>query len=263
MKFSSNIHHLGTVVLAAALASSISHAAVVATPQNNDIFLGFRASGGLGSSASYLVNIGQYSQFRDLTPGASISVNGIGDIGADLVANFGANWNTRNDLFWGFFGVSNTANPTVYASGDSAGAGWPALDQLSRGNAASNLVSVIKGVNGYQGRQSTLNSSVAVLQTNTGSSSSYNFQVATGGTSDFGSLTEWSSIEGDFGNGTAGTSLDLYQIASTGVTNAGTFSISDSGSLGFTAAIPEPSAALMGVAGTLLLVTNRRRKTAR
>ncbi|GAA5126664.1 hypothetical protein JIN84_15765 [Luteolibacter yonseiensis] len=260
MKFSSNIPYLGSAVLAAVLATAPARAAVVATPQNNDIFLGFRASGNLGASTSYLVNLGQYSQFRDLTPGASISLNSLGDIGADLVATFGANWSNRNDLFWGIFGVSNTANPTVYASRESSAPGWSALDQISRGTTSSNIVSVLQGTNGYQGRQATANSAFAVLQPNSDGASSYNKQVSTGGTNDFGSLSTWSSIEGDFGGGTAGTSLDLYRISSTGVTNPGAFSISNSGVVSFTAAIPEPSSALLGVAGSLLIVAGRRRR---
>jgi hypothetical protein len=262
MKFSSNIHYLGSAVLAAVLTTASAGAAVVATPQNNDIFLGFRASGNLGATTSYLVNLGQYSQFRDLTPGASISLSSLGNIGADLVANFGANWNTRNDLFWGVFGVSNTANPTVYASRESSGADWPTLDQISRGVTASNIVSVLQGTNGYQGRESTANSAFAVIQPNSGNASSYNKQVATGGTNDFGSLSEWSSIEDDFGGGTAGTALELYRIGTLGVTNPGAFTISDTGLVGFTAAIPEPSSYLLGMTGSLLLLTNRRRRTA-
>lgn len=263
MKFSSNIHHLGPAVLAVVLATASAQAAVVAIPQDNDIFLGFRASGNLGASTSLIVNLGQYSQFRDLTPGASLSLSSIGNIGADLVANFGANWDTRSDLYWGVFGVANTVNPTVFASRDSSSPGWDALDQVSRGTTASNIVSVLQGVNGYQGRQSTVNSAVAVLQPNSGNSSSYNKQVATSGTNDFGSLSQWSGIESDFGGGAAGASLDLYRFGSLGVTNAGEFSINNTGNITFTASVPEPSTSLLGMAGALLFVTSRRRKTAR
>ena len=259
MKFSSNIHYLGSAVLAALLATASARAAVVVNPQNNDIFLGFRASDNVGSTTSYLINLGQYSLFRDTTPGASISLNGIGDIGADLTAIFGANWNTRGDVFWGIFGVSNTANPVLYASREDTEAAWPALDAFSRNTTASSIVSVLQGVNGYQGRDSTGNSTFAVTQTNTTNSSSYNKQVATPGTNDFGSLSEWTSIEGDFGGGTAGTTLDLYRISSTGVTTPGSFSINNAGLVSFTAAIPEPSSSLLGIAGALLLVTSRRR----
>lgn len=262
MKFSSKIHYFGSAVAAAVLATASAQAAVVAVPQNNDIFLGFRASGDLGATTSYLVNLGQYSQFRDLSPGASISLSSLGDIGADLVANFGPNWNNRSDLFWGVFGVSNGANPVVYASRESSEADWEALDLTSRGTTASNIVSVLQGTNGYQGRDSTANSPYAVVQLNSANASSYNKQVATAGTNDFGSLSGWSSIEGDFGGGTAGTSLDLYRIAGSGVTNPGAFSIDNSGNVNFTAAIPEPSVSVLGMTGALLFITSRRRKTA-
>jgi hypothetical protein len=258
MKFSNTIHITGsTLLVTLALAALPARAAVVAAPANNDIFLGFRASGNLGATTSYLVNLGQYSQFRDATPGSTISLGSLGDIGADLVAAFGSDWNTRNDLFWGIFGVSNTANPTVYASREQSGAAWPALDLTARGTTASSIVSVLQGTNGYQGRESTASSTVAVFQPNSSSASSYNRQVATAGTNDFGSLSEWSGIEGNFGNGVAGTTLDLYRIGSLGVTSPGFFSINNSGALSFTA-VPEPSAVLLGLAGSVLLVTRRR-----
>ena len=263
MKLRNTIPHWSISALAGMnLAIMSANAAVVAPPVNNDLFLAFRASGNLGATTSYLVNLGQYSQFRDASANTTITLS-LGDLGADLVATYGSDWNTRSDLYWGIFGVSNTANPTVYASRAESSPGtlsnaWPLLDSISRGSTASQITSVLQGVSGYQGSAATSNSTVAALQANTSNASSYNKQVATAGTNDFGSTSSWSSIEGNFGAGTSGTALDLYRISGSGVTDPGHFTLSDSGVVSFTA-IPEPAAAGLGAAGVFLLLTTRRR----
>jgi len=250
-------------LMAALIASpSVLTAATVANPTSSDIFLGFRASGGTGASTSYVVNLGQYSQFSGATSGSTISLSGIGDIGADLAATFGANWNTRQDLFWGVFGVGSSASATVYTSREQSPPGtasepWPLLNSTTRASTYSQINSVINSIGGYRGSESTANSTVGVLQTNSGQASSYNYQVATAGTTDFGSVSQWSSIEGDFGSGVAGTSLDLFRINASSVTNPGSFSISSSGALSFTA-VPEPSSSLLGLVGASLLLIRRR-----
>ena len=264
MKLSNTIPRWSVSTLAGLGFSLLSaNAAVVAPPVNNDIFLAFRASGNLGATTSYLVNLGQYSQFRDATANSTITLS-LGNLGADLVATYGSDWNTRSDLYWGIFGVSNTANPTVYASRAESTPGtlsnaWPLLDSISRGSTANQITSVLQGVSGYQGSEATSNSTVAAVQANTANTSSYNKQVATAGTNDFGSTSSWSSIEGNFGAGTAGTALDLYRISPSVVADPGHFTLSDSGVVSFTA-IPEPSSAGLAAAGVLPLLTNRRRR---
>lgn len=247
----------------AAITLSAHGAVVVAAPASGDIFLGFRASDGQGNATSYLVNLGQYSQFRDAEPGSTITLN-LGNIGADLSVTYGDNWNTRGDLFWGIFGVSPSANPALYASKerssfDEASDPWLSQSSGNRTSTANQITPVLQGLGGYQGSLSTDNSDVGVLQTNSSSASSYYKQVATAGTTDFGTLSGWSSIEGDFGSGTSDTALDLYRIASTGVTSPGYFTISDSGVVTFTAAVPEPSVSIAAAAGLLLTLSCRRR----
>lgn len=255
--------------LAVILASALpSNAAIVANPQAGDIFLGFRASGGQGGSTSYLINLGPDTQFRSppagtAAPGAAFSVFTGGDIGADLVATYGSNWNTRGDLSWGIFGVRSSASSILYASREQNPIGlvttpWDPLDATARNGTASAITSVLEGVNGYRGRNATANSTTAVLQPNSAEASSYFKQVATAGTTDFGSLSGWSSIEGDFGGGAAGTALDLYRIAGSGVSPLGTFTLSDAGVLNFTA-VPEPSAALTALSLTGAALVRRRR----
>lgn len=243
------------------------HATTVPTPGAGDIFLGFRASGGQGGSVSYLVNIGNDVTYRNAPVGTSFTVSGLGDIGADLVSTFGINWKTRADLYWGIFGTRVGVSSTVYGSREQSPFGtytsaWDPLDSTGRNVTSSNISSVISGVGGYTGGDATINSSAATIQTNTTQASSYNYQVATTGTTDFGSVSRWSSIEGSFGSGTAGTALDLYRIGSAGVTRTGTFTIDDSGTVGFAAPIPEPSsAAFVAAALSLVAVLSRRRRS--
>ncbi|BCU79485.1 hypothetical protein [Luteolibacter sp. LG18] len=242
---------------------------VVAAPASGDIFVAFRATDGQGSSTSYIVNVGQYSQFRDATPGSTITLN-VGNVGADLVATYGEDWNTRGDVSWGIFGVSPGASPTLYASKEQATVGvqsdpWIGLSAANRTSTANQITPVLQGIGGYQGSTSTDNSNFGVLQTNSSSASSYFKQVGTAGTSDFGTLSGWNSIEGNFGDGTAGTALDLYRIGSTGVTTPGYFTISDTGVLSFTSTVtpvPEPTVTVIAAAGLLLGVSRRRRPSA-
>src|ERR1035437_2508106 len=76
MKLRNTIPHRAISALAVMTLTLMSaNAAVVAPPAANDIFLGFRASGNLGASTSYLVDLGQYSQFRDAGWNATITLS--------------------------------------------------------------------------------------------------------------------------------------------------------------------------------------------
>lgn len=237
--------------------------ATLTTPAPGTLFLGFRAAGGQGASTSYLVSIGSDLTYRNATPNTSFTVSGLGDIGADLVAAYGSNWHSREDLFWGVFGVRNTVSSTVYGSRAQSPVGtlsapWPSLDATARNGTASAITSVLEGTGGYTGSESTANSPVATLQPNSAQASSYNKQVATQGTTDFGSLSQWGDIEDSFDSGASGTALDLYRIASTGVTRTGTFTIDTAGTLTFAAPVPEPTTTLLLGAAGLALILRRR-----
>lgn len=260
----------GLTALAAMITPSL--AATVANPVNNDIFIAFRST---SASSSLIVNVGQYSAFANQaanSPGTTVSLGALGNIGADLVSAFGANWNTSGNVLWGAFGRSTSGFTTVYGSREQTSVGttgdaWPVLDDTARTSTSSAIGSVLTGSGGYRGGTQTLNSTVSVLQSNSAQSSSYAFQVGTAGTTDFGSLSGWDSIEGDFGGGTSGTALDLFKFYATDgtgltnqVTTPGFFTIDDLGALSFTS-IPEPSAALLGAAGMFALLTKRRRQS--
>lgn len=225
----------------ALLSSGLLHAAPVPAPVSGDLYLAFRAEGGTGGSTSYIVKIGQDTVFRSAAADTSFNVPDLGNIGADLAATYGANWNSRSDLYWGIFGVRPSASSILYASRErnpvtEPAADWPLLDLTGRNTTASQITSVLESIGGYKELDATANSSVAALQPNSSDASSYNKQVATPGTNDFGSLSEWTSVEGSFAAGSSGTALDLFRIAGSGVTRVGTFSLNNSGVLNFKAA---------------------------
>ncbi|MES2569594.1 MAG: PEP-CTERM sorting domain-containing protein, partial [Verrucomicrobiota bacterium] len=71
-------------------------------------------------------------------------------------------------------------------------------------------------------------------------------------------------IEGNFGNGAAGTRLDLFQLTpgSGAGTNEGYFAIADTGTISFVAPIPEPgSFVMLLVAGCGMMGFTRHRKS--
>jgi len=263
MSIKKTLTTIGLVLVGTLMGNLSANAALVPDPVSNDIFVSFRASGGQGASTSYIVNLGQASQFTESGPLTILS--GLGNIGADLTANFGSDWYTRTDVYWSIYGHNtNGGNPIIYGSVERAlddvrSTPYPALDQSSRQNVDSQIVSVLEQTGGYKGLTATANSPVGAFQANSTSASSYNFQVATPGTSDFGSLSGWTTIEGSFGTGDS--VLDLWRYAGSGTTYRGNFTIDNAGVISFnTAAVPEPSTyALLAIAGIALLFMRHRR----
>lgn len=237
LTYRNTLHLLSTLTVLSL--SPHGTAAPVPVPAIGDVFAGFRASDGEGAAASYLVKIGSDLDFRNAPEGASFEVAGLGGIGADLAATYGANWHSRSDLHWGLFASRVSVNSTVYASrarfNGQPAATWPALGQAARNATAQTIVDVVQGLNGYAGSEATANTPAATLQVNSTSDSSYFKQVATPGTTDFGSLSQWTSIEGNFGTGATAAALDFFRIAGTGSALVGTFSIDASGVIRFTA----------------------------
>lgn len=237
------------LILAATLglAPQASHAQTVPDPSNGDIFIGFRASEGDGASTSYVVKVANQSQLSEVATGSTITLPGLSNLAGDLSATFGSNWSTRPTLYWGAFGIGSPASATLYGSREHRTTGseplpWPSLSDTARASTYSQLNSVINSVGGYRSSAATENSSVATLQSNFSGAASYNYQVGSPGTTDFGSVSQWTNIEGSFGSGASGSSLNLFRFTSAGVSRVGSFSISSGGALTFTALSAAPAA---------------------
>ncbi len=221
------------------IADGTAFAEIVPNPASGDIFVGFRASAGEGSSSSYLVKVGTYAEFNAVPGGSSISLGSLGDLGADLTETYGSDWHGRVDLHWGAFGVGSAASAIIYGSRErkpvgSVSVAWPNLTDITRSSTWSQINSVLASIGGYRSRTATANSPVATVQENFAGAASYNHQVSSPGTTDFGSVSQWTGIEGGFGDGTSGTALDLYRITSSGVARLGYFTISPSGVITYT-----------------------------
>lgn len=222
-----------------------------------DLIIGFRASGGVGSDTSYLINIGQRTLYTSATSAFDLS---LGNIGADLSATYGATWFDRTDLLWSVFGTTESVAPTLYASRARTSLGtqstpWPSeADSGLRTATKSEIVSVASAFNQLD---ATANSSRAALQANSGNAGSYNWQVTANSGTDFGGVSQWTNIEGTFGVSST-KALDYYSVSGS-TTYRGVFSIDNTGQVSFNA-VPEPSTyALLAITGTVFMVFLRRR----
>lgn len=221
--------------------------AAVPDPVSGDIFLGVRAESGTGAGVACLVKIGNDTTFIGAAQGTSYDL-ALGDLGSDLQATFGQNWNTRSDLHWGLFGLRDSASPILLSSRARPSAAtqsrpWPALSLAARNSTASAMNSVVNGIGGYRSSGSTIHSSVATIQQVGAGASSYITQVATVGTTNFGSLSQWSGIEGSVVSGAPSSVLDLYRSAGSGVSFVGSFTLSGTGVVHFSA-LPAPASNL-------------------
>ncbi len=222
-----------------------------------DLFLGFRASGGTGATQDYLVNIGQLSQFS-LQNGASFSLS-LGNIGADLTSLYGADWNTRSDVFWSVSGTDYDGGavivPTLYATKprNFADLGTPSTPWKGRSTSLqTSTASQFQALHIYytQNGTATVNSAAATFQ-DASADNSYAFFTAQALDFDV-----WQTIEGSFLNGASGTVLDYYKIDPVFNQNAarlGIFTINNAGTVTFTA-VPEPATlALLAMALVIFL----------
>lgn len=264
-----NILTTGILALAgAALVSSAQATAYV----DGDLFLGFRATAGTGNTNAYLINIGQYAQFRDaLTTGFTLS---LGNIKADLDATFGSNWSTLGTVRWGVFGAAATddaANTNVLfgtkpeVTIGTTVASWTRRSDFNQSLTAAKVLNLASE---YLIDSGSVNAPSAVIQNTSEANDWTEFQPGGSQSTASTSFAIYSpTIEGNFGNGAAGTRLDLFQLipGSGAGSYKGYFSIADS--VGGTTVsfngtnVPEPtSMALLGL-GTCLLGFARRRQT--
>lgn len=265
---------LGLTAAAALVAPTKSEAAL--TYNDGDLFLGFRATGGTGSSVDYLVDLGSYSQFTNASTPFTLS---LGSIGADLDAQYGS-WQNRADFLWSVSGVQKVANTysanTMFVTNmhttnltlgvqDSTAWTRPGVSTAqSPALKMQNMGSYFAMGSGQPSAVESTNSSFALIQP-TGNSNSYRSffpgGLNTTGSSDFGLFNSANGIEGNFGAGAAGTVLDLYTVVpGSGASQfTGTFSISNNATVTFTP-VPEPASFAAIGGGLAVLASIRRRR---
>lgn len=102
-----------------------------------DLFLGFVAASGTGSTSSVMVNLGPASGFRDSFDSGTNKLNIIA-IGTQLSAQFGANWYERPELYVSLFGTTDQSgtSPTLY-NGDPARTLYVSAARTGTGTAGS------------------------------------------------------------------------------------------------------------------------------
>ncbi|MFZ4695611.1 MAG: PEP-CTERM sorting domain-containing protein [Verrucomicrobiia bacterium] len=250
-----NTHKALRMGALAAVLALLAQAAPAATfsYHQDDLLLGFSSK---TIANEYVINLGQISS---LTAG-SLS---LGNIGTDLVAQFGANWYNSGDLYWGAFAatytgpVGNDPQYTIYATKRTGLAALTTDVDSAQAGAASKVDSVGNVLNG---KTTTANSSFAVVQAKTTANSYTSKQNA----SRSQTLAVYSYSEASFTNGVTGATLDVYQLQPDTVgdnhagTKVGTLSIDSSGLI--VTSVPEPSTwAMLGisVAGLVLMAVRR------
>jgi hypothetical protein len=258
-----------------------------------DLILGFRAFSGTGATTDYEVNLGSGSLFLSGGGQASaLHTISLGNLGADLTSIFGASWNTRSDVFWGIAGATQNSvsngipKQTLFASKAETTLGQSSVAWVAAGAGTQAVPSGLingglgSGVQGYNkgdtisGNTISSNVTGGLIQATSGGNSYASYMSSNGSgvvTSAFGYFS--GGIEGNFGAGTAGSVLDLFELTTANSGNAGTlvggFQLDNSGVLSFSnnvgdfavGAVPEPStyAALFGAAVMGFAVWRRRK----
>lgn len=248
MTLATKLRHLA----AAALLLMVPAAHALLPYNDGDLILGVRASGGLGATTCYEVNIGSVTQF--VGSPASFTVDLGGDITADLDLIFGSDWKTRGDVSWSISGTQYSAgngfsNRTMFASKAQPTAGtqsipWTRATLSTQGGPAGRIQALgLQYSNGTQapGQTESTNSTKGLIQ-DTGKANSYAEHMPGGIQSTPGSSYAYFvsgafGIENSFANGTLSSVLDLYHLApgTNGLPGVflGAFRLSDAGVLTF------------------------------
>lgn len=264
-------HFLTMLVVAGISAAALpSHAAT--TYVAGDLLLGFRATGGTGSTSNLIVDLGLATGYRDATS----NITSVTDIGSLLISTYGSDWATRSDLSWGIVGARTNSTISAAVGGDPARTDYLSAAQTTvspgtqqstawvvSGQGRTDTTADILGLGvayaAAPGTNSSILNSTDAGSWSTNNSGSDSFRL--GGT-----------IEGNFANGASGTALDLYRVLNTNTganptgtvgvgSYEGTFTISSAGVVGFAAAeaVPEPSRAILAAIGLGGLLLRRRR----
>ena len=261
------------------MACATQAASAALTFDNGDLILGFQATGGTGSTQNVFYNLGSPIDYRDGTNPSGA----IGNINSTLSSVYGNDWYTRSDLYFGVIGNLN-ANANTGLGSRAAVDGDPSRTfYLSRATDTAESASLIQagtysganlgaagttlsGMEGIFPNLTTQADGAAILSSSDQPvewNNSWTTRNPIGGAS-FGIFT--GGIQQNFGKAGSSTLVDLQRVISTntgasptgtvgGGTYVTTFAISSDGSI---AAIPEPSAMLLGSLGVLALFRRRR-----
>jgi PEP-CTERM motif len=246
-----------------------------------DLLMGFHTEAGQGSGTSFVLNLGQATNYRT----APTTLPPMSSIGPILESTFGLGWFSRNDLYWGIAAVRDAAagGANTVVNGDPRATIYISMSASAPGNSVPwNL--------GAGSTTISTATSIATMQGASGSdlalSGGFEGSAEAAGTGGFGGLQDEGTFINDwhefnpvggsaFGTLSGGIQsalgggpveyLDLYRVvgrASAGDDPVGqgryitTFSIN---SAGIVSAIPEPaSILLLGLAMAAPLLRRRR-----
>lgn len=94
---------------AASLAFAAHTASAAFTFTDGDVVLGFQTRGTTGSNINVFFNLGSGVDLRD-----GNTFGTLGNIGTTLTANYGANWYTSGDVYFGAIGNLSSQSPTGF-----------------------------------------------------------------------------------------------------------------------------------------------------
>jgi hypothetical protein len=271
MKLSS---YISTIALVAAGFAATANAATI-TSATGELVLGFQATGGFGAASNLEVDLGSYSSYSTAFGNSQTFV--VAELGADLTATYGADWNTRTDITWSFAGTLGTTTRQVYISKVESIVGTQSTPQLtstfSNGDLANSAGNIGYGTSGLNGKSSTTNSDlVAIIDASNGLSYSTSYG------SDGKAYAIFEKV--DVSNTTLLSGADyavsdLYKLSANvsntnkSVTYTGSFALDANGTLTYSysaasfSAVPEPAtySAIAGAAVLGLVAFRRRRQT--
>lgn len=264
---------LKTMLLAAAgltILASAGKAQVTYNNANGDFLLGFRQ---VGSTNSVLLDIGPITDF---TIAQSWS---LGNLGSVLASTFGSGWATDANVFFSLAATTRPGDSTRtnyvtspgYLSSAFSVTVWNRLTSTNSLTLQNKIIAMGNQYNDATLQAQQTPGNRAEVEPNSLANAYANYHP--GGTNDAGHASGNISygffnptVEGNFGEGTAGVHLDLIQLvpgSGPGV-DLGYFTLSADGSTLFFTPVPEPSTyAMMGlgmIGLTGLVILKRRRQ---
>ena len=232
-------------------------ARAVLTVNDGDVLLGFRETA--SPQNAFVINLGQYTQFTNAAPGATLTFGSLSTYGADLTATFGAGWSSRSDLYWGVIGNYSGAGVSIYASkARTVDASTPAVPVWSL--SASQRTNTQAAVNTV--KNNFINTGVTTESSNTANAG---FQTGTTAGKYYAAVnpaTDFTTLSGGIEGSFSGTKvLDLFTLSSSPNLRLGALTINDtSGAVTFSA-VPEPSTyMLFALSGVVFMTFVRRRR---